>query len=149
MDNDRFIHILFSSEGDTVLPKEYADILFWISFLIGFTAIYALIKKKYDISVICFVIFITSLNYWREPKTGFRRNIDIVAVILGFIYLFSRAIMLNIQSLVFWICCTAVMLTYAMSWVSYGYGYVFESTIVHCLVHLFGNATAILYCSSL
>lgn len=42
-----------------ILPKEQSNALFTISFLILFTTIYAFSKQKYDIVVICFIIFFT------------------------------------------------------------------------------------------
>jgi len=128
------------------LSKDQSDLLFWISFLILFTAIYAFIKRKYDISAICFIVFITSLNHWRDPQFGFRRNLDIAAVCLGFMYIFLRAILNNVRSLVFWTCYLAVVLLFGVGWHIYDMGYVWESTYSHCLLHLCGNVAVVLFC---
>lgn len=144
------IHIQCSSqlnEEVPFLPKNQSDLLFWISFLIGFTAIYAFIKKKYDIFVICIIVFITSLNHWRDPMFGFRRNIDMFAVCSGFIYVFVRAIILKIDSPLFWICYITVVLTFPLGWYIYNQGYLWESTYIHCLLHLCGNTSVVLFCS--
>ena len=128
------------------LPKDQSDILLLISFLIGFTAIYAFNKKIYDLFVICMIVLITSLNHWRDPKFGFRRNLDMVAVCTGFIYIFVRAVLINIESLLFWGCYIAGVLLFLTSWYLYDKGYVWLSTYLHCLVHLCGNASVVLFC---
>ena len=135
-----------SDEDDPLLPKEQSDTLFWISFLIGFTAIYAFNKKKYDIFVICVIVLITSLNHWRDPKFGFRRNIDILAVLFGFFYIFARAIIMKITSPLFWICYIAVVFLYPFGWYVKDHGYIWGSACVHCLLHLCGNASVVLFC---
>lgn len=128
------------------LPKDQSDLLFWTSFLILFTAIYAFIKRKYDISAFCFLVFITSLNHWRDPQFGFRRNLDVAAVCLGFMYIFLRAILINVRSLVFWTCYLVVVLLFGVGWNIYDMGYVWESTYSHCLLHFFGNVAVVLFC---
>jgi len=129
-----------------VLPKEHSEVLFWISFLIFFTTIYAFSKQKYDISVICFLIFLTSINHWRDPRFGFRRNIDMVAVGLGFLYILVRAILLNIHSILFWVFYLVVVILYPLGWYVQGLGYIWESTYIHGLLHLCGNSAVVLFC---
>ena len=129
-----------------LLPKEHSDVLFTISFLILFTTIYAFSKQKYDIAVICFIVFFTSLNHWRSPKFGFRRNVDLVAVISGFLYIFVRAIVLDIKSLIFWGFYLAVVFLFPLGWYVQDQGYIWEATYVHCMLHLCGNTAVILFC---
>lgn len=128
------------------LPKEQSDVLFWFSFLIGFTSIYAFYKKKYDAFVISLIVFLTSLNHWRRPVFGFRRNMDLVAVLSGFVYISVRAILLKIVSPIFWLCCVAVMLLLPFGWYVQEQGYIWEATYLHCLLHLCGNTAVLLFC---
>jgi len=130
------------------LPKDQSDILFWLSLLIGVTAIYAFHKKQYDAGVLCIIILLTSLNHWRDPKFGFRRNVDMFVVCVGFIYLFVRAIILKINSLLFWICYVAVVLLFPASWYLHNRGHVWLSTFLHCGLHLCGNASVVIFCGS-
>ena len=131
------------------LPKEQANVIFATSFLILFTAMYAFYKSYYDVAFMCILVFATSINHWRDPQFGFRRNVDMVAVIVGFAYLFVRAIMLGIQSILFWACFAAVGICFAGTWHLYHQGHVWMSTLVHCILHLFGNSAVWIYCSFL
>ena len=134
------------SQVKEFLPKDQANILFVLSFLILFTAIYAFSKKSYDVFVFCVLVFLTSINHWRDPQFGFRRNVDMFVVNLGFIYLFLRAIILGIDSILFWTCFALVAICFAATWHLYHQGHIWMSTLVHCVLHFCGNYTVILYC---
>ena len=42
------------------------------------------------------LLFLTSINYWRKPEYGFRRNIDMLVVYIGvFIMLFQACLLKN------------------------------------------------------
>ena len=137
------------SDGAELVPKENANVIFYMSFLIAITAIYALSKKYYDIFVFCFLALLTSLNHWRDARFGFRRNVDMLVVNIGFIYLFVRAIILRVKSWLFWICYFMVVLCYPIGWYLLYQGHIWMSTLVHCVLHLCGNSTVVLFCSGL
>ena len=94
------------------LPKEQSNVIFALSFLIGLTAIFAFYKKRYDLSLICVVVLITSLVHWNDPQYGFRRNLDIFAVCIGFVYLVYLGIIRKVRSFLFWFCLIAVVVLY-------------------------------------
>lgn len=131
------------------LPKDQANIIFAISFLIIFTSIYAFSKKYYDVAFFCILAFVTSINHWRDAQFGFRRNVDMLVVNIGFIYLFIRAIILGIKSVLFWFFFLAVGICFVATWHLYLQGHIWMSTLVHCVLHLCGNSTVVLFCSGL
>lgn len=137
---------IFYEYDDPLMPKYCSELLFWLSFLLLFTAAYAFIKKNYDTFVICILIFITSLNFWRDPKFGFRRNIDMVVVCLGFIYVLVRAIILKVKSPLFWTSCIAIMLLFPTSLILHENEHIVLSTFAHGCLHLCGNVLVILLC---
>jgi hypothetical protein len=130
-------------------PKEQSNVIFAFSFLIGLSAIYAFYKKQYDIFLVSILIFITSLDHWRDPQYGFRRNLDIFVVSAGFVYLCIRAIIRKIKSRLFWFSFIAVILSFYISWHLYYQGHVWLSTISHCILHICGNMSVILFCSGI
>ncbi|KAG9415367.1 hypothetical protein AC1031_008809 [Aphanomyces cochlioides] len=69
-----------------VLPPQYSSRLFRSSWL---TAASVYSAAHHD-NWICFgmtlLVLLTSLNYWRHPVHGWRRNLDMSAVFLGFAY---------------------------------------------------------------
>ena len=53
---------------------------------LGATMMYSFTKTNIFVKIIYLAIFLTSINYWRDPKHGFRRNLDMVCVCTGFLY---------------------------------------------------------------
>lgn len=133
-------------KDDPFIPKEHSDLLFYFSFLIGVTAIYAFYKKKYDAFFLCVLITLTSLNHWKHPTFGINRNIDVVLVCFAVIYIFVRAIMVKIKSLLFWSCFILGLALYSFSWYLYYNGNMWLSTLSHCGFHICGNTAMVLYC---
>jgi hypothetical protein len=56
------------------------DKMFMTSFFFLLLAINAFIYEFYALCIIDIIMFITSINYWRDPIRGFRRNLDIFTV---------------------------------------------------------------------
>jgi hypothetical protein len=53
---------------------------------LGIPLLYSLTKSDLYY-IICYIsILLSTINYWRKPKKGLRRNIDITCVCHGFIY---------------------------------------------------------------
>jgi hypothetical protein len=61
-------------------------IQFYSSFLMLLSVNCALRRKLFDELMINLSIFMSSLNYWRNFKKGFRRNLDIFLVFNGIIF---------------------------------------------------------------
>ena len=85
-----------------------------------------------------FSVFLTSINYWKHPIKGFRRNIDIMMVCLSIAYnsyyvydciyghYYINMIILGIA-------------IYIFSGFLYTKKYLGLSTLLHCNVHLLSN----------
>ncbi len=75
-----------------ILDKKYSLILLTSSLMFGINSIYGLYNYLYNdmIFIDCLLsntfLFITSINYWRKPTTGFRRNIDLIACLTNLFY---------------------------------------------------------------
>ena len=57
--------------------------LYYSSFLVISSIIMGNYHKLYYLSTSTFLILLTSINYWRYPIKGFRRNLDITIVHLS------------------------------------------------------------------
>ena len=122
-----------------LLPEEYSQIIFTSSFLFGVTAIYAYVKKRYDISILLIIMLIASLNYWRDPRRGVRRNIDRVLSITAFLYIFAHAIVLQNISIFSYIFCLIGIISYLVGWYVRHKGHIFLSALCHCTLHICAN----------
>ena len=61
-----------------VVPPDCARILFWAAFLSLGSSLAAAQWGVYDGMTVAAAVFLCSVNYWRRPVYGWRRNIDII-----------------------------------------------------------------------
>ena len=60
----------------TIIPKYHANYLFYTSHASLIGGLYAFYKGTPN-CVYPFIVYLASINYWRNPVLGWRRNIDI------------------------------------------------------------------------
>ena len=134
-----------------ILEPEYASCIYRISFISFLSSIYAIQCECYDLAAVPGGVFLTSINYWREPVYGWRRNLDMSYVACALIYQTYRAYHLlsssQSQALLAYYTLTGVgMMCYCLSLHLYKKKDIWGSTYVHCLVHVLANiANVVLY----
>jgi hypothetical protein len=145
MEKIGFIHIDKDEDGlydGLVVPKTHANYLFYTSFFSLLSSMF-LFYKKSDNYIYTLSIFITSLNYWRNPIYNWRRNIDMIVIFLSF---FIIGIKFYIQSKLMDILPTTIIsfLFYVIS--NYFQDkYIHISTFFHSLIHIYPNIKFIQY----
>lgn len=70
------------------LPYKYSKYLFLSSFLMSLTALIAIYFNEGFTSLYYFLLFLTSINFWRKPQYGLRHKIDKLLVYAGVVYVF-------------------------------------------------------------
>jgi len=70
------------------LPYKYSKYLFLSSFLMALTALIAIYFNEGFTSLYYFLLFLTSINFWRKPQYGLRHKIDKLLVYAGVVYVF-------------------------------------------------------------
>lgn len=84
-------------------------------------------------------VYINSINYWRNPVCGIRRNMDMtwgctgLAITIMYVYWNLP----NSQMYYWWTFMACAM--YPISYLFYWKKYYIISTMIHSLIHLFGN----------
>ena len=73
----------------------YKKYLLCSSFFMLFASIISFIKNDIYKFIYYIILFLTSINFWREPINGIRRNIDISVVYLGVIFTMSQLYLLK------------------------------------------------------
>jgi hypothetical protein len=127
-----------SSQLQLIVPYKHGYYMCIISFLNLLSGIYSLQKSAPDFFTIYLTGFITSINYWRHPTYGFRRNVDMSFVVLAFIYSLFKCIMINkLKS--YFITSIIVSFMYSFSKFCYNNNYIWTSTIIHSLIHVSVN----------
>jgi len=115
------------------------SILYISSFFILILAFYLSTIGNIKISILYFLLFITSINHWSSPTYGIKRNMDLVMVfittIVSIIYMSEE-----------WLYHFIVMYTLFLFYLSYYFqskDYILTSTLLHSKIHLtclVGNA---------
>jgi hypothetical protein len=70
-------------------PVKY---LYYSSFLIGASSLVSLHQKDYSTFFFMFILFLSSINYWRNPTKGISRNVDLFLVRIINVYFYGMTI---------------------------------------------------------
>lgn len=122
-----------------VLPAKYAKYLYRVSFTSLVSCVFATLRGVYDGALVTAVVFLCSVNYWRRPAYGWRRNIDVCNTLSCLAYQTWR--------------CFTVAAPYTLGYLFFTYtGIAFfflgnhldktnqlQGTLAHSMVHILGN----------
>ena len=134
-----------SNHNQLIVPLEHGHYMCIISTIFGLSGVYALKRGLFALAILPIGVWFTSVNYWRNPTYGLRRNIDI------FYCLFALAIQLlyshnSTHCLLYRYIMAVSLLFYPIGWILYIYEYFWLATIAHSMLHVFPNiANVILY----
>ncbi len=124
--------------GGCIVPIEQGYYMCIISSLIVFSSIYIFRLGKIRVSAMSMVVFFTSINYWRNPCYGFRRNLDISLLAIALSHQLCYALMVT-NGYIYYYFAFMYCLCYAMSWYLYKQQKLWPSIMLHSCVHLFVN----------
>ena len=135
-----------TDKDELILPKEHNDLFIIFSLLSFVTAIYAIKRGYYDLSLIPIGVGINSINYWRCPKkNGLRRNLDVTWIYIGALWQILRAVESS-KSVEFYTTMFISIIIFIFGRHFYMKKEYELSTFFHILVHIGGNiANYILY----
>jgi hypothetical protein len=144
-----FTIVDFDNASEYIIPKANGQYICIMSLLNVISGIYAIKEGLYDLAIGPIGIFITSVNYWRRPVYGLRRNMDMFYVICALIYHVSYSIRVQNAALYCGIMMFAT-LCWPLSWFLYRKKYIWASTILQSMIHIIGNIAniALVYASS-
>jgi len=127
-----------------VVSPEQAKYIYNISYLCIPVTIYAIYRTHYDLAMVPFGVFLTSINYWYYPTYSWRRTLDTFAVKFSILYQIYRSIVAE-NAIMYYVFLSISIIFYQLSnrvhkkhsWLG---------TIFHSGVHIFGNiSNLILY----
>jgi hypothetical protein len=134
-----------------LLPIQYSKFIYYISYLSLISGLVGFYNKKYNFFFVPIIIFLTSINYWRYPVRGLRRNIDIICVCILFFYQNTSVHFIDFN--IFWKSIYFILMTIGTSCYSISNRYhlknnLYLSTVFHMCIHMCVNlANLILYCN--
>ena len=131
--------------GDCILYPAQSKCILGVSFISILTCSYALYCGHYDLAIIPGGVFITSVNYWRLPVYGWRRNLDIAYVCGAIIYQNIRAYNMS-NAVPYYYLMGIGSLFYLLSNYLHKKKCYWGSTYTHCMLHVAANlANIVLY----
>jgi hypothetical protein len=78
------------------LQYKYSKYLVYSSFTMSISSLFALYFDEWLTSIYYFILFLTSINFWRKPEYGLRHKIDKILVYIGVVYIFfNQYLLLN------------------------------------------------------
>jgi hypothetical protein len=142
-------NIDFANEIDRfIVPQDHGYYMCIIASIGLLSGIYALKRGNYGFATGPLGVFVTSINYWRKPTYGLRRNIDIcfslfaLAIALQYSYI-------SIHGSIWRYIIAVSLLFYPLGWILYIYEYFWLATIVHSMLHIFPNLANVILASGL
>ena len=124
-------------------PVQY-NYLWHTSWLFLLSACYTAYLQKYDFVVFPSTIFVTSLNYWRNPRfNSWQRTLDVGCVQSSVVYNIFRSSGAE-NAYPFYMYMTIGLFCYLLSNYNHRLDRLYVSSMFHSLVHVFGNI-AIVY----
>ncbi len=127
-----------------VLEKKYSKKLYYSSFTMLIPLFYAFYCDFFFFAFLYFCGFLTSINYWKNPRYNLLRRIDITLVILGGMYHYKHCFFLEewIYFIFYNISILFSLLSYCIGKFFTGNKYI--SSNCHLGVHFFGNVSNII-----
>jgi len=125
--------------GCILYPKQY-NLIYKVSFISLCSSIYAIYKGYYNLCIVPGGVFLTSINYWRNPTNSWRKYIDIGYVSLSLSYQCIMVYNFKYSRIYYITVCIALSL-YPISIYYYNKKKYWYSTYAHCMVHIIGNVS--------
>ncbi|MCP4399932.1 MAG: hypothetical protein GY801_21825 [bacterium] len=132
-----------------MLPKPYSRRVYYSGMFSIISVAVSMYLGMYAFSVLSTVVLVNSINYWRDPVKGWRRNLDMVCVFAACMYQMNVSFRLANQwyFIGYW---TTLILALSSYSIARRYGRVHRnpdlSSWWHMGIHIFGNiSNVILY----
>jgi hypothetical protein len=148
--SDIFQNIIYLSpppedlkEDGCILYPDQCSFLCKISILSLIASLYAIYKEKYELALIPFGVFLTSLMYWYKPINCWRQTLDITYVKFALFYNILRAYKSEYY-IIYYIILFISLCFYPLGIYLYNNKMYWESTYAHSMVHIIANISNII-----
>jgi hypothetical protein len=133
---------------ETILYPDQYNLLWqssWCSLIGGSYAIYT---QHYNHAIACYVVLLTSLNYWQYPtQNSWSRFLDMTCVKLALAHHLITAYSMS-NGILYYIIIGTGLASYQLGVELYKRDYWWASVYAHAMVHILGNiGNVILYSS--
>ena len=124
--------------------KPENDLFLWhTSWFSLISAIFGSLVGKYDLALVIFGVFLTSINYWRNSHVVWAKNLDMTMVAISLTYHLVYAYGSPVGNYYF-IITGLGMLCYPISLWCYKQNMLWAGTIAHSGIHTLGNMACLI-----
>ena len=126
-----------------IVCRKQANFMICTSSVCAVVAAYGFYRGHYLSSILPVCVFLTSMNFWRHPIYGWRRNVDVACVIFS---LFSMLIVAYYGTnwLRYYILITIAASCYPLSHYFTNQNMEHMGTLMHAYMHILGNIAVII-----
>ncbi len=121
-----------------ILAPQYSKYIYYTSWLMLFTSLYGFYESYYSIGSLTFLVFCTSINYWRNPIDDMRRVVDLTAVISTLLYTIYYVQWCNNLYIYYLILGIIITFYFLSKYYRYQNNFAY-CTAYHCGVHIMGH----------
>lgn len=125
-----------------ILEPEQCKMIYNIAFVSLFSSMFGMYRQLYSHSIYPFVVFLTSINYWRHPDYSWRRYLDMTIVSYSMICQMFQSMKCVYQKYYLFFTFLA-LISYQISIYYYAKNDNWKSTYFNCLLHIFANISLI------
>jgi hypothetical protein len=103
------------------LSYNYSKYLYYSSFLLGISSCVSFYFQDYYTFLFMFVLFLSSIQFWRKPDYGLQRDIDmfLCKCIAVYFYMNTLCFYDEITRTIYSSCFTSILLFYMIEWLLY------------------------------
>lgn len=125
-----------------VCPPSQAKVLFYASCFTLLSVAVGIYNGYYDLALVAFAGWITSVLYWSNPTYSWRRILDIIVVQVALWWHMYRAIGAE-NRVPYFIIVGAGSLAFMAGWILFNAGATWAGTLAHVVVHICANLSMI------
>ncbi len=126
-----------------ILDPQYSKYIYYTTWVMLFTALYGIYKEYYTLGYLTFVVFCSSINYWRNPIDNIIRVIDLT-ISFSAVFFTLYYVQYCKHLYVYYLLLSFIGFCYfASKYYRYQKNYMY-CTMYHCGVHLTGNLCSLL-----
>ena len=126
------------TEDGCILYPDQCFFLCKISIFSLISSLYAIYQEKYDLAIVVFGVFVTSLIYWYKPISCWRQILDVIYVKFALFYHMIRGYNSEYY-LIYYIILFISLCFYPLGIYLYNKKLYWESTYAHSMVHILAN----------
>ena len=131
------------TDDGCILYPEQCSFICKVSIVSIISSLYAIYKEYYELALIPFFAFLTSISYWYKPTNCWRKTLDVTYIKFSLVYTIIRAYNSEYYIL-YYITIIISLCVYSLGIYLYNKKLYWESTYAHSMVHILANISNII-----